>query len=110
MEQLKDDFEWDKIDNVEILGYQIEFSEDDKLALVSALSKADFYKSNWRKEGPTGTVITFYYKNGNYRNFQWWGGDIFETYDNKSQFLIKSEEMKNIINKYGITEPGMLLN
>lgn len=41
---------------------------------------------------------------------QWWGGDIFETYDNRAQFLIKSEEMKNIINKYGITEPGMLLD
>ena len=102
--QLRDGFDWDKINNVEITGFQIELNESEKLELVNSLSRASFYRSNWRKEGPTGTVITVSFKSGNIQHFQYWGGNIFETSYKGGQFLIKSDEMKKIMNKYGIKE------
>ena len=102
--RLKDGIDWDKIKNVEITGFQIELNETEKLEVVNSLSRAHFYRSNWRSEGPTGTIITFSLKSGTQQHFQYWGENIFETSYKGGQFLIKSDKMKRIMNKHGIKE------
>jgi len=66
------------------------------------LKTAEFYRSNWRKHGPTGPIITIKFKDGTSQHFQYWGKGIFETYFDKGQFLIRNIELDTILEKYDI--------
>ena len=98
--QLNANINYDKI-------YQIilesELVDSEKSDFINNLSKAEFYKSNWRKEGPTGRVYTIVFKDGSKQYFQYWGNAIFETTYSNGQFLIKSNEIEKTLKKHGIT-------
>ena len=79
-----------------------ELTGNEKSDFISNLNKAEFYKSNWRKIGPTGPVFTIVFKDGSKQYFEYFGNAIFETSYNNSQFLIKSIEIEQVLKNYNI--------
>ena len=75
----------------------------EKSDFIKNLSEAKFYRSNWRKIGPTGAIITMIFKDGSEQNFEYWGSATFETTFENGQFLIKSNEIERVLKKYNIT-------
>lgn len=81
------------------------FLEGDEFEkFIIDLNMAQYYKSNWRKEGPTGPIITIKFKDGSSENFQYWGKGIYETSYKKGQFLIRNIELDTILEKYNIND------
>ncbi|HHU90449.1 MAG TPA: hypothetical protein GXZ22_05270 [Clostridiaceae bacterium] len=91
----------DQIEEVS-LDYKVILEGDEFKKFIIDLNAADFYRSNWRKHGPTGPIITIKFKDGTSQNFQYWGKGIFETYFDKGQFLIRKIELDTILEKYDI--------
>lgn len=80
----------------------MELIDEEKSNFINDLRKAQFYKSNWRKEGPTGPIIMIMFEDGTRESFQYWGNAVFETSYKNGQFLIKSNEVEQVLRKYGI--------
>ncbi len=77
------------------------FLEGDEFEkFIIDLNTSKYYRSNWRKEGPTGPVITINFKDGSSEHFQYWGKGIYETSYKKGQFLIRNIELDTILEKY----------
>jgi len=84
-------------------GTNIELVNGEKNNFVRKLRDAKFHKSNWRKEGPTPTVIIeIVFKDGVSETFGYWGKGVFETSYGKSQFLIFSSDIENVLLKQNI--------
>ena len=91
----------DQIEEVS-LDYKVILEGDEFKKFIIDLNAAEFYRSNWRKHGPTSPIITIKFKDGTSQNFQYWGKGIFETYFDKGQFLIRKIELDTILEKYDI--------
>lgn len=81
----------------------IELKDDEKNNFIEDLNKAKFYKSNWHKVGPTGTIVSVIFNNNRKVYFEYWGNSIFELTMNGEQFLIKSASIESVIKKYNIS-------
>ncbi|MDP4090788.1 MAG: hypothetical protein Q8930_16180 [Bacillota bacterium] len=84
-------------------GTPVKLAENEKLDLISYLKEARFYKSNWRKSGTTGPVITIAFKDGSKEYYEYCGNAIFETAYRDSQFLIKSTDIEAVLKRYNIS-------
>lgn len=98
--QLNSNIKNAKIDKIIL---ESELVGNEKSDFINNLNKAKFYKSNWRKIGPTGPVITIVFKDGSQQHFEYFGNAIFETSYNTGQFLIKSIEIEQVLKKHNIT-------
>ena len=87
-----------------ILDNKVFLEGDEFKKFIMDLSMSKYYRSNWRKEGPTGPVITIKFKDGSWEHFQYWGDGIYETSYKKGQFLIQGLELDIIIQKYDIDD------
>lgn len=105
---LRDRIYWEELSS-KISESQIEevkLDNDDSLegdefkTFIADLGKAGFYRSNWRKEGPTCPIIIVRFSDGSTETFQYWGKGICETSYKKGQFLIKNPELDTIMQKY----------
>ncbi|NLX73839.1 MAG: hypothetical protein GXY94_11150 [Bacteroidales bacterium] len=59
------------------LDYKVLLKSDEFEKFVNDLNSAEYYRSNWRKEGPTGPIITTKFKDGTSEHFQYWGKGIY---------------------------------
>ena len=101
--ELSSTFKENKIAKIELIAdKKVELIDEEKSNFINDLGKAQFYKSNWRKEGPTGPVIMIMFENGTQESFQYWGNAVFETSYKNGQFLIKSIEVDWVLRKHGI--------
>jgi|GEM_PF-1435284 len=91
------------IDEV-LLDYKVALEGEELKKFIMDSSKANYYKSNWRKEGPTGPIVTIKFKDGSWENFQYWGKGIYETSYKKGQFLIQNLELDIVLEKYHIND------
>ncbi|MGI5935713.1 MAG: hypothetical protein ACOX7I_02750 [Oscillospiraceae bacterium] len=70
---------------------------------ITKLCASEFYRSNWRLEGPTGPLISIKFKDGSKElNFQYWGKGVYETAYDGAQFLITNEELDVILHRHGV--------
>lgn len=70
----------DKVLRVELVSdISVELTGGEKDDFIKGLRNAEFYRSNWRKEGPTGSIIMIVFTDGSKHFFQYWGGAVFET-------------------------------
>lgn len=100
-QELTATFKEDRISGVYLLSKnQVQLSNDEKSYFIKNLQKAEFERSNWRGEGPTGPIIVITYKDGSKVSFQYWGGALFEMMYKNRQFLISSMELGNTMKKY----------
>jgi hypothetical protein len=108
-----DYFVWKKITS-EIKSLQIEKIEfpsnihikeaTDSRLFLNQFLKSNYYKSNWKKEGPTGLIITLQFTCEYCITIQYWGKNIFEVMSPyKRQFLIKSKTLSETFLNQGIT-------
>lgn len=81
----------------------IELKGNEKKDFVKNLNKAKFYKSNWRKIGPTGTIIEIVFKDGKKLYLEYCGNAEFELTLKKEQFLIRSVDIEKFIKEYNVT-------
>lgn len=86
------------------LDYNVLLKGDEFEKFINDLNSAEYYRSNWRKEGPTGPIITINFKDGSSEHFQYWGKGIYETSYKKGQFLIRNIELDAILEKYKIND------
>ncbi len=86
------------------LDFKVILEGDEFEKFIIDLNAAEYYRSNWRKEGPTGSVITIQFKDGSSEHFQYWGNGIYETSYKKGQFLIRNIELDTILEKYDIND------
>lgn len=91
----------DQIEEVS-LDYKAILEDDEFKKFITDMKVAEFYRSNWRKQGPTGPVITIKFKDGTSQHFQYWGGGVYETSFKEGQFLIRNIELDTILEKYDI--------
>lgn len=84
-------------------GNPIELKNNEKKNFIKNLSEAKFYKSNWRKIGPTGPTIGIMFKDGKKLYFEYWGNAKFELTLKKEQFLIRSADIERFMKEYNIT-------
>lgn len=92
-----------KIEEV-LLDNNIFLEGDEFNKFIMDLSKSKYYKSNWRKAGPTGPIITIRFKDNSIESFQYWGNGTYETSYKKGQFLIQNSELDIILQKYDIDD------
>lgn len=84
-------------------GNPIELKNNEKNNFIKNLSEAKFYKSNWRKIGPTGAIIEIVFKDGKKLYFEYYGNAQFEVTLKKEQFLIRSTDIEKVMKEYNIT-------
>ena len=87
-----------------LLDNNVFLEGDEFKKFIMDLSTSKYFKSNWRKEGPTGPVVTIKFKDGSREHFQYWGKGIYETSYKKGQFLIQNLELDIILQKYDIND------
>jgi hypothetical protein len=86
------------------LDYNVLLKGDEFEKFINDLNSAEYFRSNWRKEGPTGPIITIKFKDGSSEHFQYWGKGIYETSYKKGQFLIRNIDLDAILEKYKIND------
>lgn len=103
----QDSMKWESLQNyiesnavVEVSLDMYELSNADKEDIIDYLKNAEFYKSNWKQEGPTGNILYITFKNGKVLYLSYWGGGIFEISDNDGQFLIENSDLESLIDEF----------
>ena len=86
------------------LDYKVLLKGDEFEQFINDLNSAEYYRSNWRQEGPTGPIITINFKDGSSEHFQYWGKGIYETSYKEGQFLIRNIELDAVLDKYKIND------
>lgn len=85
-----------------LLDYKAFLEGDEFKKFIMDLSKSEYFRSNWRKEGPTGPIVTIKFWDGSKESFHSWGNGIYEISYKKGQFLIQNIELDAILQKYDI--------
>ena len=89
--------EANEVDEVSLDMYELDVS--DKENIIECLKGAEFYKSNWRQEGPTGNILYIIFKDNKELYFSYWGGGILETTYDHGQFLIVNTDLEILIDE-----------
>lgn len=99
--ELKSTFIESEIERIELISDEkIVLGNKEKNEFIKALKVSQFYRSNWRKEGPTGLMIIWIlYKDGSEKSFSYWGNGVLETAYKDRQFLIKNYELEKFMNR-----------
>lgn len=102
----KDNSTWKELqnyiesNNVTDVSFGMSNLEDlEKDKFIEYLIDADFHKSNWRQEGPTGRILTITFEDDRVLHFSYWGGGILETSYSDGQFLVVNINLENFISE-----------